>query len=294
MIPLRFHVVLFPWLALQALEAIAAEPLPPQGKAVPLFDGRTLAGWEGNPRIWRVQDGALTGGSLTETVKQNEFLATTRDHTNFIVRFKIKLTGTNGFINSGFQIRSQRVPNNSEMAGYQCDYGEPNWYGAIYDESRRNKVMAASDMKALRPALRVNDWNDYVIRADGPRVTTWINGVRGTDFHEPDLSIPNYDWGKLGIQVDGGGKALVQVKDISIEELPSPPPGKKFIGAPEPGKGAKASQLTPEEEHGSFTLAPGFEIELVATESEGIGKFVAVDWDLQGRLWTMTALEYPV
>ncbi len=271
----------------------AADPPPKTGKSAALFDGQTLAGWEGSPKIWRVEDGCLTGGSLTETVKQNEFLATTRDYTNFIVRFKIKLAGTNGFINSGFQIRSQRVPNNSEMAGYQCDFGEPNWYGAIYDESRRNKVMAASDMKALGPVLQRDGWNDYVIRADGPRVTTWINGVMGADYYEPDLSIPNYDWGKLGIQVHGGGKAVVQVKDISVEELPV---GNRFLGAPEPRKGAKASPLTPEEERAAFTLPPGFEIELVASEDmdAGFGKFVAIDWDLQGRLWTMTALEYPV
>ena len=50
------------------------------------------------------------------------------------MRLKIKLTGTNGFINSGFQMRSQRVPRNSEMSGYQCDYGDPNWWGAVYDE----------------------------------------------------------------------------------------------------------------------------------------------------------------
>ena len=122
--------------------AAAAPPPKPTGKVVSLFDGATLAGWEGDAKIWRVEDGAITGGSLTETVKHNDFLASTRDYTNFIVRFKIKLTGTNGFINSGFQIRSQRVPGNSEMAGYQCDYGEPSWYGAIYDESRRNKLMA--------------------------------------------------------------------------------------------------------------------------------------------------------
>src|SRR5262245_5963684 len=159
----------------------AAEPLPLVGKATPLFDGKTLAGWEGDGKLWRVEDGCLTGGSLTETVKRNEFLASTRDFTNFIVRLKIKLTGTEGFINSGFQIRSQRVPKSSEMAGYQCDYGEPNWYGAVYDESRRNKVMAASEMNALRPVLRLHDWNDYVIRAQGPRITTWINGVLGAD-----------------------------------------------------------------------------------------------------------------
>src|SRR4030095_12716511 len=170
-----------------------AETQPAMKSPKSLFDGKSLAGWEGDPKIWRVEDGCLTGGSYVETGTQNEFLATHRDYTTFIVRFKIKLTGTNGFINSGFQIRSQRVPNNSEMAGYQCDFGEPSWYGAIYDESRRNKLMAASDMKALRPVLKVNDWNDYVIRADGSRVTTWINGVLGVDYYEPDLSIPNYD-----------------------------------------------------------------------------------------------------
>jgi hypothetical protein len=77
---------------------VAAEPPPVPGKAVrPLFDGKTLDGWEGNPKLWRVEDGALTGGSLTETVTANDFLATTRDYENFIVRFKIKLTGTDGF-----------------------------------------------------------------------------------------------------------------------------------------------------------------------------------------------------
>ncbi len=274
---------------------VAAEPPPvPGANAKPMFDGRSLAGWEGNAKLWRVEDGCLTGGSLAETVRANDFLATTRDYTNFVVRFKIKLMGTNGFINSGFQIRSQRVPNNSEMAGYQCDFGEPTWYGAIYDESRRNKVMSASDMKALRPVIRLNDWNDYVIRADGPRVTTWINGVMGTDYTEADAAI--VDWGKMGIQVHGGGKALVQVKDISIEELPPTPPGKVFRGAPEPKKGAKAEPVSPEEERARFTVAPGFVVELVASEDleAGFGKFITVDWDQHGNLWTMTALEYPV
>lgn len=280
-------------LLLTAVGSHCAEAPPALKNPKSLFDGKTFAGWEGDSKIWRVEDGCITGGSLTETVKQNEFVATTRDYTNFVIRFKIKLTGTNGFINSGFQIRSQRVPNNSEMAGYQCDFGEPSWYGAIYDESRRNKLMASSDMKALRPVIKKDGWNDYVIRADGSRVTTWINGVLGVDYYEPDLSIPNFNWGKLGIQVHGGGKAVVQVKDIFIEELPA---SKEFIGAPKPKTGAKASPLTPEEERAEFTLPPGFEIELVVSEEteRGFGKFVAVDWDLQGRLWTMTALEYPV
>ncbi len=279
-------------LALVPCDLPAAEPVPPvQAKATPLFDGKSLAGWEGNPAIWRLENGVITGGSLTEKVERNEFLATTRDFANFIIRFKIKLTGSEGFINSGFQIRSQRVPNDSEMIGYQCDAGDPTWWGSIYDESRRNKLMAQSDMKTLEPVLKRNDWNDYVIRADGPRITTWINGVMGVDYTEADPAI--VQTGKMGIQVHGGGKALVQVKDISIEELPPTP---KREGAPEPKKSAKASPLTPREEHAAFAIAPGLEMELVVEEhlEKGYGKFVAVHFDQRGRLWTMTAREYPV
>src|SRR5947209_9387515 len=77
-----------------------AGPPPTAGKTRPVFDGKTLAGWEGNSKLWRVEDGCLTGGSLAQTVTQNEFLASRGDFTNFIVRFQIKLTGKEGFINS--------------------------------------------------------------------------------------------------------------------------------------------------------------------------------------------------
>src|SRR5262245_27393069 len=192
-----------------------SEPPPAPGPTTPLFDGKSLAGWEGSTAIWRIADGALTGGSLTETVKVNEFLATTREFSDFVIRFQIKLTGTEGFVNSGFQIRSQRVPNSSEMIGFQCDFGDPEWWGAIYDESRRNRVLSPSNMAAIGPVLRRNDWNDYVIRAEGPGMTTWINGVMGTDYRETDPSMPLT--GKLGIQIHGGAKALVQVRAIAID-----------------------------------------------------------------------------
>ena len=211
-----------------------AEP-PPVGKTVALFDGTTLAGWEGDAKLWRVEDGAITGGSLTEQVKHNVFLATVRDYGDFIVRMKIKLTGTGSLVNSGFQIRSQRVPNNTEMAGYQCDYGEPGWYGCIYDESRRNKLMAQSDMAALRPVIKKDDWNEYVIHAQGGRIRTWINGVQGVDYTEADPKI--VQTGKLGIQVHGGGKAQVQVKDLTIEELEPGKAGAEVVPGPEASKG---------------------------------------------------------
>ncbi len=284
-----------PWLLLFLTAALAplvhADPPPPAGKSVrPFFDGKTLAGWEGDAKLWRVQDGCIVGGPQGEDLKHNDFLATTGDYGNFIVRMKIKLTGT-GFVNSGFQIRSQRVPKNTEMAGYQCDCGDPTWWGCVYDESRRNKVMAQSDMKALDSVIKRNDWNEYVIRADGPRITTWINGVTGVDYVEQDPKIPLS--GKMGIQVHGGGRPLVEVKELTIEELP---PTKVIKGAGDPPKAPQPSPQLPQDEKASFSVPPGFEVELVVSEDmeKGYGKFVAVNFDQKGRLWTMTALEYPV
>ena len=189
---------------------------------VPLFDGKTLDGWEGDTKkMWRVEEGAITGGSLTEKVPHNDFLASVKSFKDFELRLKVKLTGSEGFINSGIQVRSVRVPNNHEMSGYQVDAGE-GWWGKIYDESRRNKVIGEpKDAGAVNAAIKRNDWNEYRIRCEGPRIQVWINGVPGADYTEADSKIPLE--GYLGLQVHGGGKALVQFKDITIEELPAKP-----------------------------------------------------------------------
>ena len=189
--------------------------------SVSLFDGKTFDGWTYNDKIWRIENGLITGGSLEERVPRNEFIATKRSFHNFDLRLKLKLTGTDGFINSGVQIRSVRVPNNSEMSGYQVDYGK-GWYGKLYDESRRNKVVGDStDPKAATAAIKEGDWNDLRIVAEGPRIRSWINGVPALDYTEAEPNIAQD--GLIGIQVHGGGKAIVQAKDITIEELPPTP-----------------------------------------------------------------------
>jgi Domain of Unknown Function (DUF1080) len=207
-------------LALAFADAAAAD----RGKAVPLFDGKTFAGWEGDTRAtWRIEDGCIVGGSLAKKVPRNEFLATTRSYANFILRVKFKLLGDSkkGFVNSGVQFRSQRVPNNSEMTGYQADLGDPSWWACIYDESRRNKVLAQSDMTKINKVLRRGDWNDYEIRAEGRRIRTYLNGVLGVDYTEPDAKIPQE--GRFGLQIHGGGPAEVWFKEIVLEELPPTP-----------------------------------------------------------------------
>ena len=194
---------------------------PLAAESVSLFDGKTLEGWEGNTQLWHVEDGEIRGGSLTEKVVRNEFLSTRRAYADFDLRVKLRLSGT-GFVNSGVQIRSVRVPGSSETSGYQVDYGK-GWYGKLYDESRRNKVIAESkDMVAATAAIHEGEWNEYRVRAEGAHIQSWINGVPALDFIEVDPAIVQD--GQIAIQIHGGGAAQVQVKDVIIEELPQASP----------------------------------------------------------------------
>ena len=201
--------------------ALLAAAKADTGKSVSLFDGKTLTGWEGDMKLWRVEDGQIVAGHADEKHPHNDFLATEKSFSNFDLRLKIKLVGTEGFVNSGIQFRSVRVPNNFEMSGYQADAGEGYW-GSLYDETRRDKVLVPPmDPAALKKAFKNQDWNDYRVRADGPHIETWINGVKCVDYTEALADIPQD--GHIGLQIHGNGKTVVYFKDISIEELPPTP-----------------------------------------------------------------------
>ena len=186
--------------------------------SVPLFDGRTFRGWEGDTaNLWHIRQGALVGGSLNKTVLHNDFLCTTRPYANFVLTLHWKLIGT-GFVNAGVQLRSQRLTNPAyEMTGYQADLG-PRYWGSLYDESRRNKTLVQPDSSLIRRIVRLNDWNEYKIRCEGPRIRIWLNGQPTVDYTETDPAIPQS--GLIGLQIHGGGKAEASYKDIALEELP--------------------------------------------------------------------------
>lgn len=188
----------------------------------PLFDGKTFAGWEGETqKTWRIEDGAIVGGSLEIKVPHNEFLATERSYGDFELRLKFKLLGSEGFINAGVQIRSQRIPDHFEMIGYQADIGDKYW-GALYDESRRKKVLAAPEPAVAEKAVKRGEWNDYRIRAEGRRVRIWLNDTLTVDYTESDETIVQQ--GRIALQIHGNGKAKVLYKDIVIEELAATKP----------------------------------------------------------------------
>jgi Domain of Unknown Function (DUF1080) len=183
----------------------------------PLFDGKSFDGWEGDTKnTWRIEDQALTAGSLETKVPRNEFLATTKEYGDFELKFKYKIVGTEGFVNGGVQFRTKRIPNHHEVSGYQADLGA-DFDGHLYDESRRNKVLAGPTKEVMAKALKKDDWNDYRILAEGPRIRLWLNDVLTVDYVEEQADIAKT--GIIAVQVHGDGKTIVQYKDLLIREI---------------------------------------------------------------------------
>ena len=187
-----------------------------QQPATPLFDGKSFNGWEGNLDAFRIEDGAIVGGSLKRPVPKNEYLCTTKQYADFELRLKFKVLGES--VNAGVQIRSHRVPKSNEMIGYQADLGKGIW-GTLYDE-RRHKFLVGPTEAEQAKFIKPGGWNEYVIRCQDRRVQFWINGHRTVDYTEPDRSIPQV--GVIGLQIHQGLPNEAWYKDLTIVELRQP------------------------------------------------------------------------
>ena len=182
---------------------------------VSIFDGKTMKGWEGNLDMFRIEDGAIVAGTMKGRIPKNEFLCTEKEYENFELRLQFKLVGERP--NAGVQIRSRRIPNHNEVSGYQADLG-PGWWGCLYDESRRRRVLAGPETPEKRAEpVRANDWNDYRIRCEGKRVQLWINDVQTIDYTEEDQNIEQK--GIIGVQVHSGAPMEAWYRKIRIKEL---------------------------------------------------------------------------
>src|SRR5882757_2188078 len=129
-----------------------------------LFNGKDLTGWDGDTTLWKVEDNCIVGDS--PGIKHNQFLCTKEEFGDFELKLEFRMK--DGIGNSGVQFRTKKVPNSTEVSGYQADLGE-NYWGCLYDESRRNKILvkAPTDFEG---ALKKGDWNQYTIRAEGDHV----------------------------------------------------------------------------------------------------------------------------
>lgn len=198
---------------------VTAAPAPATPVSGPaLFNGTDLAGWDGDPGVWRVRDGVIVGGN-PDGNPRNEFLATTRRHRNFVLRLDYRLVGTKGFVNGGVQFRSVRIAQPAhEMSGYQADIGAGH-SGSLYDESRRKKFLARATDEQLKRLEKPGEWNRYEIRCEGPRVQLFLNGEKTVDYTETDPAVAAAD-GLIALQIHGNCAAEISFRNLTLDPLP--------------------------------------------------------------------------
>jgi hypothetical protein len=209
----------------------------------PLFNGKDLSGWTGNPQLWSVKDGAITGQTTAETpARHNTFLIWTNGTvSNFELRcsFKILPGDDKGFANSGIQYRSKVLdPKEWVVGGYQADMeAGPNYTGILYEEALTRGIMALrgekvefdSDCKKqvtgsvgkagdIEASLNKKGWNDYVIIAQGNHLQQFVNGKQTVDVTD-NCESKRAMSGVLALQLHAGPPMFVQFKNIRIKKL---------------------------------------------------------------------------
>ena len=173
------------------------------------FNGKDLTNWVGDPSLWSVKNEEIVGKS--NGLKKNQFLVSQMDLKDFRLEFQVKLTPNSE--NSGVQIRSLLLPD-GEMRGPQADIGK-GWWGKLYEESGRGLLWP----KSTEDVVKLEDWNHYVIEANGPTIRTWINGKPAVDLTDSKLARR----GQIGIQIHSGGPMEVRYKDFKLTLIGAKP-----------------------------------------------------------------------
>src|SRR5262245_6055355 len=197
----------------------AQKPKEEEPGFVSLFDGKTLAGWKGRSENWSVREGSIAGSTKPKGIDFNTFLISEKEYGNFHLKVLFKFSGGN----SGIQFRSRQVgdPQRFLVSGYQADIGD-GYFGAIYDEARRNRLLCTPDKAVVQKAFKKDDWNLYEIRVCGKDIELILNGVTTAKYSEKEKDIA--EKGVLALQLHGGHPMEVLFRDIRIRELPPPEP----------------------------------------------------------------------
>ena len=222
-----------PLSALLAFLLAALSPLSAQDGFKPIFDGKTLAGWDGNPELWSVEEGALTGKTKgPDHLAYNQFIIWRGGVVkNFELRAKIKCSASN----SGIQYRSKELAEVGKwvIGGYQCDVHPSAAYnGMIYEERARGILVQNGQsvivdeksgkwLAAEHEPVKVDyaEWHEYAIIAQGNHLTQKIDGKVTIDLVDHDEKNRSLE-GLLAFQVHKGPAMIVQIKDVMLKELP--------------------------------------------------------------------------
>ena len=201
-----------------------------------IFNGKDLSGWDGNPKLWSVKDGAITGQTTAENPTSGNTFIIWREGLldDFELRFSYRMVGGN----SGVQYRSKDF-GNWVSGGYQADFEAGDTYsGILYEERMTRGIMAErgekvvwgadgkkqvtgtiGDRKALQNVIKKEDWNEYVISARGHHLTHTINGQLMVDVTDNDPQ-KQVRQGVLALQLHAGPPMLVQFKDLRLKRFP--------------------------------------------------------------------------
>lgn len=183
-----------------------------------LFDGKLLTNWEGKAYWFRIDEKAIVAGRLNERIPNNFFLCTTRKFSDFELRLQVKAIGEG--VNAGVQFRTKRIAGSDEVSGYQADVGgvaDKSVWGALYDESRRKKMLAVPDTELVARIVRPDDWNDYVIRCQGPKIEIFLNGEQTVDYTEMEAGIETE--GVIALQIHAGPPSEAWYRNLRIKPL---------------------------------------------------------------------------
>ncbi len=242
------RVPVFLWLASIACSPLIAEELPvapaESSDMQSLFNGKDLTGWDGDPRLWSVREGAIHGETtLEKPAHGNTFLICQNGSTkNFELRLTFRCSAVN---NSGIQYRSRqitqgKVGNPWVVRGYQHEIRNekrlPNVAGFIYDEGGKRgrlclvgeratwengqKKVAGSfvDEHGFQELFKLDDWNEVVIVAQGNHLRHYLNNRLILDFkdNDPQLALRA---GIVALQLHAGKPMWVEFKDIRMKEI---------------------------------------------------------------------------
>jgi hypothetical protein len=205
-------------------QAPRTSPVPPLEETGfhPMFDGKTLEGWDCDPDFWRVENGAIVGETnQTHQPKQNIFCIWKGGKpADFDFKAQYRLTGVNDG-NSGIQYRSEELPEVAKwvLKGYQADIDlKQRFTGQVYEERNRGflalrgQIAYVPDGKKsgsigqvggdeeLRKIIKDNDWNDIEIIARGNTLIQLINGRVMSVLIDDDTKNRKAD-GEIGIQL---------------------------------------------------------------------------------------------
>jgi hypothetical protein len=172
--------------------------LPKSEKAIRLFNGKDLAGWEGQTKKhFSVQDGIIVGKNGKENAPAaSTYLVTKQKYRNFRLIFESKLVTSE--MHSGIALWGKTVEKKGDPFSYQGHLVMyPSNYG-FYDLYRRNSIY--KDLKKVaKKAGKQHDWNRMEILAIGHRIRHVINGKLVADWSDPKPELCGT--GPIGLQL---------------------------------------------------------------------------------------------